>query len=54
MKKFDVFVQGNFYKEVSAKNTGDVLAMISKDIQNNLVPGLDSAKNHEIKIVRKN
>jgi hypothetical protein len=52
--KFDVFVQGNYYKEVTAKNAGDALAIVAGDIQKNLVPGFDSSRNHEIRLVSKN
>lgn len=53
MTQFDVFVQGKFYKTVSAKNTGDALALVARDIQKGLVSGFDSSKSHNVKVVRK-
>ena len=53
MKKFDVFVQGKFYKTLSANHVGSVLSMVANDIQQGLVPGFDSSKDHNIKIVTK-
>jgi len=49
--QFDVFVQGNFYKYLVAKNSGEVLAMVARDIKAGLVPGFDPSKNHNIKII---
>jgi Ca2+-binding EF-hand superfamily protein len=51
--QFDVFVQGNFYKSLAAKNSGEVLAIVARDIKKSLVPGFDSSKNHDIKVVPK-
>lgn len=51
MKQYDVYVQGKFYKTISAKNTGEVLAVVGNDIRNNVVVGVDHNKNHDVKIV---
>lgn len=51
MTNFDVFVQGFFYKTISAKSAGDVLGIIGKEISDGTVPGFDPLKQHDIKIV---
>jgi len=53
MKLYDVYVQEKFYKTVGAENTGKVLSIVSKDIQDNLVPDFDNTQNQNIKIVPK-
>jgi Ca2+-binding EF-hand superfamily protein len=51
--QFDVFVQGKLYKSLAAKNSGEVLAIVARDIKKSLVPGFDSSKSHDIKVVPK-
>lgn len=47
---FEVFVQDKFYKSLEAKNTGEALTVVARDIKSGLVPNFDSSKNHEIKL----
>lgn len=49
--KFNVSVQGNFYKTVTAPNTGSALAAVSVDILNGLVPNLNPDLPHDILVV---
>jgi len=51
--QFQVFVQNKLYKSLVAKNSGEVLALIARDIKAGLVSGFDPSKNHDIKIVAK-
>lgn len=51
MKQYDVYIQGKFYKTISAKNTGEVLAVVGNDIKTNAVVGIDYNKSHDVKIV---
>lgn len=53
MKQFDVYVQNQFYKTISAKNTGDALTVVANDLRKGLVSHFNSSKDHEIKIVSK-
>ena len=53
MSQFDVFVQDSFYKTISAKNTGEVLSIVARDVKQGLVANFDSSKNQNIKIVLK-
>lgn len=53
MSQFDVFVQDSFYKTISAKNTGEVLAIVARDIKGGLVPGFDSTKDQNLRVVLK-
>jgi hypothetical protein len=39
--KFDVSVQGSFYKTIEAPNTGTALTLVSLDISNGLVPNFN-------------
>jgi hypothetical protein len=41
MKKYDVFVQGKFYKTVEMEFINDILSQINEDISNNLVSDYD-------------
>lgn len=48
--KFDISVQGKFYKTVEAPNTGSVLALVAGDIAAGRVPDLDTDEPHDISI----
>jgi hypothetical protein len=48
--QFDVLIQNRFYKTISAANTGEVLAVIAKDISAGIVPDFDGALPHNIVI----
>ena len=48
--KFNVTVQGQFYKTIDAPNTGAALAKISHDIAAGLVTHLDPDAAHDISI----
>ena len=52
--KFDVSVQGSFYKTIEAENTGAVLSAVANDIANNEVPNFVPGQPHNIVIVPKN
>lgn len=41
--RFNVSVQGNFYKSITAANTGAALSLVSADIANGLVPNYDAS-----------
>jgi hypothetical protein len=45
---YDVYVQGKPYKSIEAQFTHQVLTQVTLDIQNDLVPGHDHAKPHQI------
>ena len=51
MVQYQVFIQDQFYKIIEANNTGEVLAIIAKDIQNG-IPSMDYNQSHNIKIVK--
>jgi len=48
--KFDISVQGKFYKTVEAPNTGAVLNIAAEDIAAGLVPDFDASEPHDISI----
>lgn len=50
MKKYDVFVQGKFYKSFEAEFINDILTQVNKDISNHLVSGYDSSVPANIKV----
>jgi hypothetical protein len=49
--EYSVYVQDNFYKNISAIFVSDILRTITLDIHNNAVPNFDSSKPASIKIV---
>jgi hypothetical protein len=53
MKNFEVSVQGKVYKTVSAKNVGEVLGVVAKDMKNGAVAHYDSSKSANVRIVSK-
>lgn len=53
MSEFEVYVQGKFYKTVSAENTGEVLRIVISDIGAGLVPDFNPEEAHNIRIVNK-
>lgn len=48
--KFDISVQGKFYKTVEAPNTGAVLNIAAEDIAAGVVPDFDHDQPHDIVI----
>lgn len=48
--KYNVYIQDQLYKAMEAKNTGDVLAQVAKDIQNNDVYFYDKKKDANIRL----
>jgi len=46
--KFDVTVQGVFYKRITASNTNAALAQVIQDIADNLVPDFDPTQPHSV------
>lgn len=51
MRKYQVFVQDIFYKEITSDFVSDILKQVSQDIVNGLVPNFDNTKNASIKII---
>jgi hypothetical protein len=41
MKKYDVFVQGKFYRSFEMEYINDILTQVNQDIDNNLVSDFD-------------
>jgi len=50
MKKYDVFVQGEFYKSFEMEFVNDILTQVNLDISNNLVSGYDPNVPANIKV----
>lgn len=51
MNQYEVYIQDNFYKIISANNTGEVLKIVAKDIEDG-IPAMDYSSPHRIKIKR--
>jgi len=57
MTKYDVYVQGQFYKTMEAPYTNNVLSQVTMDIQDGLVPHYnpgDQSANIELRPVADN
>jgi len=50
MKKYNVFVQGKFYKTVEMEFINDILSQVNEDISNNLVSDYDPNVPANIKV----
>lgn len=53
MKKYDVFVQGKFYKTFEMEFINDILTQVNQDISNNLIVDFDNTKPSEVVIKSK-
>jgi len=51
MKQYDIYIQDQFYKTISAQYVSDILRIVTLDISNNLVTNFDHSKPASIKIV---
>lgn len=51
--QFNVYVQGKFHKLMTARNAGEALVMVARDVKSGAVAGFNPAKDHDIKIVAK-
>jgi hypothetical protein len=49
--EYDVYIQDNFYKTISATFVSNILRIVTFDIHNNLVPNFDDSKPASIKII---
>jgi hypothetical protein len=49
--EYDVYIQDNFYKRISANFVSDILRIVTLDIHNNLVPNFDNSRPASIKII---
>lgn len=50
MPRYDVYVQGNFYKTLDVPYTNNALTQVTLDIQNGLVPGFDAEQPSNIEL----
>jgi hypothetical protein len=48
--KYKIFIQDKVYKTIEAKNTGEALSMVTKDIKKGKVSFLDKTKDSNIRI----
>lgn len=49
--EYDVYIQDQFYKRMSAKFVSDILRIVTLEIHDNLVPNFDNTKPASIKII---
>lgn len=49
--QYNVYIQNNFYKEISADFVSDIVKVVSLDISLNIVPNFDKSKPASIRII---
>jgi hypothetical protein len=50
MARYDVYVQGKFYKTIEAPYTNNVLTQVTLDLADGLVPDYDETKPQNIEL----